>query len=415
VWSYPGSVSLAGYHSFALFDLSVCGVSLQQAAFGDSQQPVSAVVDTGSSCLSLPAELFDALVSWLPVSCSDSADGLQQGDSSAGSLGGNAFPPVAQSGQFASSPTSAANPASASNINTHVRYCWLPADLLADALPSVSFRLSASDAQLPDSDPRQPVRLILPLTDLILGQQRATFAAQTPPQRSPQADSSSALLLSSSACCLSQRCCCRCPSAVCCPAADSGSACTALAASSQQSRTGSVHAGSGCVSIRRVSPGCTAALCCCCCCYSVSPPFISIGSRSLSSLHAVFSPSSQQVGLANFASVSGSNASCVLPVSCVGQQQQDALYNVCLDPSCSSFYFFSLNAQTHSCELTAAFHVIAALLIALLIAVELGLNEWLISISRRVQGITSAQQQRPAGQRSARRQQQQQQQQLNAR
>ena len=98
---------------------------------------------------------------------------------------------------------------------------------------------------------------------------------------------------------------------------------------------------------------------------------------------------SHQVGFANSLSarVLASNATCVSAVRCVGQQSLDATYNVCVDPSCSDYYFFSLDAAAHRCELAASFHVLAALLIAALVLSELGLNEWLIRISARVQGI----------------------------
>ena len=401
VWSYPGSVSLAGYHSFALFDLSVCGVNLQQAALGDGGQPVSAVVDTGSSCLSLPAELFDALVSWLPVACSDSADGLQQGDSSAGSLrsvlGGNVFPPVTESGAVRLVPDVCGQPglrwqhqlaralllAACGPAGRRAALCLLQAVGLRPAAAGLR-PASAGQARAPSLRPHRRRAE----DDLHLADPTAEVGGS-----SSGTGSSSAVLVAA----LSQLALLRLLSAA-------GQALLVSHWQSVRSRVGqtaSRRTAAASPAAPASDPRC--AVCCCCC--SVSPPYVSLGSRSLSSLHAVFSMSSAQVGLANVASVSGSNASCVLPVSCLGQQQQDALYNVCVDPSCSSFYFFNLNPATHSCELTAAFHVIAALLIALLLAVELGLNEWLISISMRVQGITSAQPQQHAASahRSARR------------
>ena len=315
LWSYPASVTLSPYHAFAMFDLSVCGVNLQQGVL-QSVEPISAIVDTGSSCLGLPLELFDAVVSWLPVTCSDSADGTQTGASTAAALpalfGGNVYEPVTESGVGALPAGSTANPASAGNINPAVRYCWLAADLLVDVLPTLSFRLSASDPSLADSDPSQQPRLVLPLADLLLGTPRATFAAQSVPQR---------------------LCLYRSPSL-----------------------------------------------------FSEAVA-VSLGGRALQALHAVFSMESHQVAFAQQPGVAASNATCVRPVHCVGQQSHDATYNLCVDPQCSSFYLFSLNTDSHQCELTAAFHVLAALAIALFVAVELGLNEWMIAISKRVQGI----------------------------
>ena len=183
-WSYSAAIGLDDYHSFSMWDLSVCGVNLQQGVM-QGVAPLSAIVDSGSACLSLPAELFDALVSWLPVACSDSTDGEQQGQATATAidrslLGGNADNPV-NSGP---SSTLTAAPGSASNINPHVRYCWLAADLLSGALPTVSFRMAQSNPALPDDDPQQPPKLYMPLADLIMGQARTSLTAVIPPQRS---------------------------------------------------------------------------------------------------------------------------------------------------------------------------------------------------------------------------------------
>ena len=99
---------------------------------------------------------------------------------------------------------------------------------------------------------------------------------------------------------------------------------------------------------------------------------------------------SRQVAFAQQPYVLPSNATCVRPVHCVGQQSHDATYNLCLDPDCSSYYLFTLNASSHQCELTSAFHILASFAIALFVAVELGLNEWLLVISKRVQGINGS-------------------------
>ena len=183
-WSYGAAVGLDDYHSFSLWDLSVCGANLQQGVL-QGVAPLSAIVDTGSTCLSLPAELFDAVVSWLPVTCSDATDGTQEGQSTATAvdpslLGGNAGNPV----NSGSSSTYAADPGSASNINPHVRYCWLAADLLSGTLPTVSFRMAQSNPALADDDPLQPPKLFIPLADLIIGPPRTSATSAVEPQRS---------------------------------------------------------------------------------------------------------------------------------------------------------------------------------------------------------------------------------------
>ena len=182
-WSYGAAFGLDDYHSFSMWDLSVCGANLQQGVL-QGVAPMSAIVDTGSTCLSLPAELFDALVSWLPITCSDSTDGTQQGQSTATAvepslLGGNVGDPVSSG----SAPTYAADPGSASNINQHVRYCWLAADLLSGTLPTVSFRMAQSNPSLADDDPLQPPKLYVPLADLIIGTARTSATSAVEPQR----------------------------------------------------------------------------------------------------------------------------------------------------------------------------------------------------------------------------------------
>jgi hypothetical protein len=54
-------------HALHVFDLLLCGHSL--VANFTELMPLTAVIDTGASCLTLPAELFDAAVAWLPVTC----------------------------------------------------------------------------------------------------------------------------------------------------------------------------------------------------------------------------------------------------------------------------------------------------------------------------------------------------------
>jgi hypothetical protein len=64
-WAAPAVVP--NFHAFHVFDVTLCGQSL--VANFTELMPLTAVIDTGASCLTLPAELFDAAVSWLPVTC----------------------------------------------------------------------------------------------------------------------------------------------------------------------------------------------------------------------------------------------------------------------------------------------------------------------------------------------------------
>lgn len=64
-WSAGPADLLTGYHSFSVYHLSLCGVDM----FQNLTSSWHAMVDTGSSCLGLPAEFFDMLISWLPLRC----------------------------------------------------------------------------------------------------------------------------------------------------------------------------------------------------------------------------------------------------------------------------------------------------------------------------------------------------------
>jgi hypothetical protein len=65
VWS-SGPVDLfEEYHSFRLSSLSICGVDL----FQNLTSTWPAIIDSGASCLGLPAEFFDMVISWMPLRC----------------------------------------------------------------------------------------------------------------------------------------------------------------------------------------------------------------------------------------------------------------------------------------------------------------------------------------------------------
>ena len=66
IWSNgPVTDVLSDYHSFRLFHFKICGVDM----FQNLTTTWHALVDTGASCLGLPAEFFDMVISWLPMRC----------------------------------------------------------------------------------------------------------------------------------------------------------------------------------------------------------------------------------------------------------------------------------------------------------------------------------------------------------
>jgi hypothetical protein len=70
VWSEKMVTSRQGPFTFQLFRPTLCGVNL----FANVTSSWVAAIDTASSCLSLPEEPFDALMSWLPVHCDSIVD-----------------------------------------------------------------------------------------------------------------------------------------------------------------------------------------------------------------------------------------------------------------------------------------------------------------------------------------------------
>ncbi|CAM9467800.1 unnamed protein product [Chrysoparadoxa australica] len=62
-WSEHPAAILPRIYTFPLFGLSLCQVQV----FGKGIGSWPAVVDTGSACLTLPAEAFDSVVAWAPV------------------------------------------------------------------------------------------------------------------------------------------------------------------------------------------------------------------------------------------------------------------------------------------------------------------------------------------------------------
>lgn len=102
IWSDGPSSLLAGYHSFHLYELSICGVNM----FQNLTTSWHGLVDTGSSCLGLPAEFFDMVISWLPMTCNlGRTDGLPHA-------------------------------------------CYLQGDVRQKVLPTISFKLAAGGADL---------------------------------------------------------------------------------------------------------------------------------------------------------------------------------------------------------------------------------------------------------------------------
>jgi hypothetical protein len=70
VWAESQAVDDGFFHTVTLFNMSVCGVPL----CSNWSSHWEALVDTGATCLTLPAEFYDVLMAWVPA-CSDTNTG----------------------------------------------------------------------------------------------------------------------------------------------------------------------------------------------------------------------------------------------------------------------------------------------------------------------------------------------------
>lgn len=64
-WAQQTTAIYRAFYQVTIYDMSICGVSM----FAGLTNVWNAIIDTGSSCLGLPAEFFDMLISWIPVEC----------------------------------------------------------------------------------------------------------------------------------------------------------------------------------------------------------------------------------------------------------------------------------------------------------------------------------------------------------
>jgi len=105
------------------------------------------------------------------------------------------------------------------------------------------------------------------------------------------------------------------------------------------------------------------------------PFFISFGTRSLRNLFSVFAMSTLQVGMANKAITSPLNVRCAERLQCQGMQTRDEPLNVCVDPPCSSYYFFEFDDTAKTCVLSAGFHTTCIVIISVFLFMEVFLQE----------------------------------------
>jgi len=118
---------------------------------------------------------------------------------------------------------------------------------------------------------------------------------------------------------------------------------------------------------------------------------IVLGGRLLQQLYVVFDlrGGSSRVGLAQIDPLAKeSRVQCAPRVQCAGMQEHYPALNTCLPPACADYYFFDVDPEDPSmCRLSSAFHILVGVLVGAFALLELGLNEWVMRLAKRVSAV----------------------------
>ncbi|CAD2086749.1 conserved Plasmodium protein, unknown function [Plasmodium vinckei lentum] len=97
-------------------------------------------------------------------------------------------------------------------------------------------------------------------------------------------------------------------------------------------------------------------------------PLIKFGTYVLNNFYVVVDQENYRVGLSNKKSFHHSNDQCTQKVECIGDQIYEPALNICIDPDCSIWYFYTLNHETKICEsVSSRFYIFMIILFILLI------------------------------------------------
>lgn len=264
------------YHSMRVWGLSVCGYELA------GQRVWDAMIDTGASCLGLPAEMFDSFAARIALIC-----------------------PQVSSGIGASSTV-----------------CYLHPDLDPQQLPTLSFRLHETGKTF-----------YIPLQTLLLA--AGKFGAANLGQNGRR---------------------------VCISRLGSMAAFTPISFGALTLRSLYLHLdlNTKVVGVAQKLP----------------TPFLTPISITTNATTAVSGSVYQY---------EPSYVQC-LPLQsqkCAGMQVFYASLNLCLDPPCSDYYFFTFNSETKRCELGVGFHGLAVAAIVFFFGSEFALYEWFRKLTTR--------------------------------
>ncbi|CEM35009.1 unnamed protein product [Vitrella brassicaformis CCMP3155] len=105
--------------------------------------------------------------------------------------------------------------------------------------------------------------------------------------------------------------------------------------------------------------------------YTTSP-YMTFGTYVLNNLYYVVNDANNTIGFAQKnLKAAGSDAFCAMEASCLGSQTYYRPRNVCLDPTCSKWYFKTLDAHTKECRYFSSLPAMAVTILVLLACTDL--------------------------------------------
>ncbi|SBT76017.1 conserved Plasmodium protein, unknown function [Plasmodium ovale] len=97
-------------------------------------------------------------------------------------------------------------------------------------------------------------------------------------------------------------------------------------------------------------------------------PLIKFGTYVLNNFYVVVDQENYRVGFANKKNYHYSDGKCTERTVCIGDQFYEPALNMCVNPDCSIWYFYTLNEETKKCEsLSSRFYIFLLILVLLLI------------------------------------------------
>ncbi|CAA9987075.1 conserved Plasmodium protein, unknown function [Plasmodium knowlesi strain H] len=96
-------------------------------------------------------------------------------------------------------------------------------------------------------------------------------------------------------------------------------------------------------------------------------PLIKFGTYVINNLYVVVDQENYKVGFVNKKDYHFTNDRCTQRPVCIGNQFYEPALNICVDPDCSVWYFYTLNEETKKCEsISSRFYVFLFILLLLL-------------------------------------------------